>query len=111
MNVKPAHPVEPCFWCSRKGLPGDQFWLNHRNIWKCLVCFAPESFPPNDIRSVVYGYFTFEQDPTVRMISFLRLKMMRSYEPFTVKDCHNDQTANYLRPTHQGKNREALKGT
>lgn len=67
MNPNPSPtPVEPCYWCSRKGLPGDKFWLNHLGIYKCLVCFAPESFPKDDVMRVVYGYFTLEQHPSLR---------------------------------------------
>lgn len=54
-------PTERCFWCERKGLPGNEFWLNHRGIYKCVVCFAPESFPRDDIMRVVYDRFTLEK--------------------------------------------------
>jgi hypothetical protein len=50
-------PTECCYWCVRKGLPGNEFWLNFRNRYICKVCFAPETFP-KDISRVVYDEYT-----------------------------------------------------
>lgn len=55
-------PSEPCYWCGKKGLPGDKFWINHRMLWKCKTCFSPESFPSNDIMSVCYATYTLNAE-------------------------------------------------
>ncbi len=53
-------PSSYCTWCTRKGLPGNQYWLNFRNKYICAVCYPPKSFPVDDISRVVYDKFTLE---------------------------------------------------
>jgi hypothetical protein len=56
-------PSSYCTWCVKAGRPGDEYWLNYRNIYICRVCYAPESFPDEAGRRI-YDVFTLEaEDP------------------------------------------------